>query len=144
MTFAGIDPKAYRLVFSIQSNQVIPVLYNWQINADAVAANYGFNSIWRQYGTANDTIKTSKGSTNLLNDNNSEASELFLVLDLIIAPDGLVWVIGRFVGYAAAFEMGTIGLVHTAAVANITRIDIIANVAASIAAGSFIAVYETE
>ena len=139
-----VKGKTYRLVVCIKSAVATGVLYYLDYNGDTVAAHYGMNAIWRQYGTAVDTIHTTRASTDFINDNNTAAEFLFQVGDLVIDPDGYVYLVYHANGYISVLEIAIGSQQYNQAVTSITQIDWRADTAASIDVGSWMAVYETE
>lgn len=141
-----VPGKAYRLLICIKGAVDVLVNYYLDYNGDAVAANYECVLIWHLYAKSPNTIETLALNSDWIEDNDGGSfNDTNMFFDVVIAPDGLIYIGGTFVGqHLNRFETGIIAQYHKNAVASITRIDFRADVAASIDVGSFMAVYDTE
>jgi hypothetical protein len=144
-----VPGKVYKFVAYLISNQAIFVRYHILWNNDAVAANYVMTAIIGFATDVGNVITRQIYGDNTYNDNNTMAEPLLCVGDLVINAAGSIHMIVHSSGYGPPLvecEVATLsfGYYPGVAINAVTRIDITATVAASIAAGSFIAVYDTE
>lgn len=147
MSLTGIKlvhGKVYKLIICCQSVFVSPagalVKYYWRINGDVTVANYKTSVESRKIGGASFNVDF---NDNQIEDNNNEGDTLFIEYDMFVTPEGNVLANRRASLYIDAlmagleYNVGFSFYTPVLPINEVTQIDVYADVAGGLGAGSF-------